>query len=559
VTPAAPPDPLPRLTHTAQVFAVADSRPGNAEVTPAEIAPAEVVSAREIAPVAEVAPTRLEVVAPPAAPNESEAQAAPTAPVAAQQEEAAPTPALEAASAIGAEPPAAAEAETGIEEARAEAEQPEAPTVAETEAPAIAADAEKPASPEVDDAAPTLLRAPKITLPPPPTAPSTSAQVLAASEGEAQAARFASAASEIPVALSAPPPPPRPSRLARAQALAERAWSARQRVARRAQSWVPRAKELGARAAERALPRARRMLRPAQRAVPRVAAWAGKNLRSTPRALVAAAPFVALLLIWLGHRVTTHSKHAATQHVALGAPQTAPEARGLGVEASPIAASVITQTRNASPAPVAAADDAELRAAIAQGLPAMEALAAKYAADPQVLLALAHAEAQAQRYEAAVSAVDRALDAEPSTAQTGKIMSILWRAAQSPASDAAFAALRKLGARGSDVELDLAVTPGVRESVRERAKTELMSALALDASLDTRTATALLTAPDCAAKKALLGRAEQDGGKRTRAVLELIARGADCAPAAGADCNACFNGSAELSQAINKLSVGAKP
>ena len=279
--------------------------------------------------------------------------------------------------------------------------------------------------------------------------------------------------------------------------------------------------------------------------MPRVTNWAAKTLRDTPRALIVTAPFVALFLIWLGHSVATHHKHPVTAHVAQSAPPNAPQAPALGVEASPIAASVIAQTAHPTPAPIAAADDTELHAAVAQGLPAMEALATKYAADPQVLLALASAEAQAQRYEAAVAAVDRALDAEPSATQTGKIMSILWRAAQSSASEASFMALRKLGARGSDVELDLAVTPGVREGIRERAKTELMSSLALDASADTRTATALLTAPDCSARKALFSRATQDGGKRTLAALEYIARSGDC--------------SAELTQVINQLSSGAKP
>ncbi|HEY4103410.1 MAG TPA: hypothetical protein VGM44_05945, partial [Polyangiaceae bacterium] len=206
-----------------------------------------------------------------------------------------------------------------------------------------------------------------------------------------------------------------------------------------------------------------------------------------------------------------------------------------------------------------AANDDELRAAISQGLPAMEALAAKYAADPEVLIALAGAEAQAQRYDAAIGSIQHALDAEPASAQNGKIMGILWRAAQSPASEDAFACMRQLGARGSDVEFDLATTPGVREAVRERAKSELSNHLAIDASADTRAAVALLLAPDCAARKALLDRAVRDGGKRTLSMLGRISRGSDCTKVSESACNTCLNGSSALSDAVAKLNATVKP
>jgi tetratricopeptide (TPR) repeat protein len=386
----------------------------------------------------------------------------------------------------------------------------------------------------------------------------------------------------------------RPSVVARARRAAERAWSARLGLIRRARAALPVVKELGTRAAERVqrgatrllpqaktigartaqllprasrlLPSAKRLTRPVRRALPRAGRWARSTVRSAPRSLVIAAPFVALIAIWLVHSVAARHRHPA--ELALSPPSaahvgTAPAAAHVDSAPSepvPVSATVLTPTATLSPpAPPTLADDAELRMAVAQGLPAMAALAAKYAADPQVLLALASAEAQAQRYDSALATIERALDASPSAAQNGKLMGILWRAAQSSAAEESFACMRRLGARGSDIEFDLATTAGVRESVRERAKTELSNNLALDASADTRAATALLLAPDCASTKALLLRAERDGGKRTLAMLERFSSGTGCSSSTDGACNACLLGSPALAQAISKLSAGTKP
>jgi len=197
--------------------------------------------------------------------------------------------------------------------------------------------------------------------------------------------------------------------------------------------------------------------------------------------------------------------------------------------------------------------------ALTRGLPALEALTAKFPADAQVAIALAGQQAQAQRYEAAVASVEHALEVDPGSAQNGKVMGVLWRAAQSPASEQSFLCLRKLGARGTDIAFDLATTNGVRESVRERAKAELTNYLAFDASADTRAATALLLAPDCTSRKALLDRAESDGGKRTLSMLERFARGAGCTSSSDGACNACLMGSPVLAHALSKLGAGAKP
>jgi Flp pilus assembly protein TadD len=197
-----------------------------------------------------------------------------------------------------------------------------------------------------------------------------------------------------------------------------------------------------------------------------------------------------------------------------------------------------------------------LATAVSHGLPALEALAQKFPSDPQVHMTLASEQARAQRFEAAVESIERAITVDAKVAQNGKVMGILWRAAQSSATEPSFAALRKLGAKGSDIAFDLATTSGVRDSVRERAKTELKS-LPSDTSADTRVATELLLASDCDARKALLARAEHEGGKRTQSLLEQYSRGSTCTSNTDKACNACLTGSPELTHALAQLNAGA--
>jgi hypothetical protein len=278
---------------------------------------------------------------------------------------------------------------------------------------------------------------------------------------------------------------------------------------------------------------------------------------------VIGAPFVALLGIWAAHRIATRSHHESTASNAaveaaraIAPPEVAPPA---SPEVAPAPLPATVAAVEPSPAPTPSVDAAELKTAQAHGLPALEALAAKYPADVQVGIALAGQQARAQRFEAAVTTVDRLLASSPSSAQNGKVMGILWRAAQSPASEQTFLSLRKLGARGSDVAFDLAATSGVRSAVRERARAELAAHLAEGASADTRVASALLLAPDCNARKSLLERAEREGAKRTKGLLERYSRDAACTSSSDGACNACLTGSAELKQALAKLSEGAKP
>jgi hypothetical protein len=295
--------------------------------------------------------------------------------------------------------------------------------------------------------------------------------------------------------------------------------------------------------------------------LPRAQAWSKKTLRENPRALVAAAPLLALLGIWAVRSAFSHPKHtpAAEANSAVAAQTAQTSAAAIAPAASVGSpAAILVSTSVAATAAPPAADPAELASAVTHGLPALEALAQKYPNDPQVGIALASQQAQAQRFEAAVGSVERVIQADPKSAQNGKVMGILWRAAQSDASEPTFLALRRLGARGADIAFDLATTSGVRDSVRERAKSELEKSLSPEASGDTRVASALLLASDCKARKSLLARAEHEGGKRTRALLEQYSRGSTCTSSTDKACNTCLTGSPALTHALAQLSAGGQ-
>ena len=314
----------------------------------------------------------------------------------------------------------------------------------------------------------------------------------------------------------------------------------------------------------RAAPDFANLLRRGRDLLPRAHTWSRKTLRATPRALVITAPFIALFGIWAARGPVTHHRHSNAQ-VAQPNSAAHPSVEVMTPAKPPVTslASAFIPAPSAAPAvapaPLPTADPAELTRATSRGLPALEALATKFPGDAAVVVTLASQQARAQRFEAAVTTVDHLLAIAPNSAQNGKVMGILWRAAQSPASEQSFASLRKLGGRGTDIAFDLATTAGVRDAVRERAKSELTSYLAFDASDDTRIATALLLAPDCSTRKSLLERAEREGGKRTHAILDSFARGAGCASSAEGACNSCMMGSPVLAHALAHLAAGDRP
>jgi hypothetical protein len=517
--PAEPPAVVEQVAVAEQVALAAEP----AEASPPAPVTTDVTETTEQSPTAEAAePT---IVAEPSTAAEP-AIAAATVSEPEPQPELAPEPSV-------AEPQPELAPEPSIAAAATPESQPEAAPEPVTETsvapePSVAAEASVAAEPSVAEAATPESE--------PVSEPEPSVNPAAFEQPAAEAApRFNSTASDAPVVLSTPLP-----RVPESRRLPQQLWSL-------PKDWLPRAQS-----------------------------WSQKNLRNAPRTLVISAPFVALLAIWLGHSLSAHHKHAAAQPVpapiaqaTVAAPEPVvvpetppvPAAPPAAVEApaAPAVLSAVAETASTTALAPALAAPVELAHALTRGLPALEALAAKFPADAQVAIALAGQQAQAQRYEAAVATVEHVIEVDPSSAQNGKVMGILWRAAQSPAADQSFLFLRKLGARGSDIAFDLATTSGVRESVRTRAKAELTNYLAFDASGDTRAATALLLAPDCATRKALLDRAESDGGKRTLSMLERFARGAGCTSSSEGSCNSCLMGSPVLTHALSKLNPEAKP
>jgi hypothetical protein len=185
---------------------------------------------------------------------------------------------------------------------------------------------------------------------------------------------------------------------------------------------------------------------------------------------------------------------------------------------------------------------------------ALEALTHDFPDDSNVLIALASAQAKAEHLDDALVSLDRALVVDPESIENTKAGSILWRGAQSPFSDRAFASLHKLGARGADILVDLATTAAVREAVRARARTELASeAFKNNLSPDTTAAVRLLVASDCKARKRLLKVARTQGGTRTLRLLEAYQAGTGCTPEANRGCSVCFESHYGLVTAITQI------
>jgi hypothetical protein len=233
--------------------------------------------------------------------------------------------------------------------------------------------------------------------------------------------------------------------------------------------------------------------------------------------------------------------------------------------ATPSAAPVLAPSlaHSASAAPVVApppeparAPAAEFDAAVKQGAAALEALASKYPLDSRPLAEAARAWAAAKDYVKATGAVARGLSVDAQLSKDDRLAAVLFQTAQSRASaDAAFALLEgPMGARGAEIQWDLAAEPAVKPWVRQRAGQWLRSAefrRAAPASL--RLAAELRTAPSCDAAHSLLARAKQEGDERSLSQLDAWKSTSGCGKTHTEDCMPCLRKDSALDEAIQAI------
>jgi serine/threonine protein kinase len=263
------------------------------------------------------------------------------------------------------------------------------------------------------------------------------------------------------------------------------------------------------------------------------------------RALFLTSAVISLMFVILGISLCIALVHAFHGK----APEPAPSA---------VASSAPPPALSAAPPPVAMASEAEVQDAAKSGLPALEALSAKYPKDPHPVLELARAAVAAKEYVRAVGFVGRALNIDPTLSENKQVASVLFQTAQvKPASDATFALLfGPMASHGPDIAYDLAVTEVVKPWVRARADQWLrttdfdrLSTPALNIAVALRFATA------CPQRYALLLRAKSVGDERSLGYLNQYKATTGCGRRHRDDCYACLRADSRLSDTVAAINA----
>jgi hypothetical protein len=315
----------------------------------------------------------------------------------------------------------------------------------------------------------------------------------------------------------------------------------------------PSAPELGqAPPASVAMQTAQRAFGEVERSFERVRSQFPKPIRDAvrhvpTRALLVVSAALALMLTILGSSLCFALVHA------LRGKHTSATAHAVATT------SAAPSTSESLPA-IPGAPDSELEDAIKGGIPALEALSAKFPNDPHPVIELGNAAIAAKDYVKAVGYVGRALNVDPTVSENKQLASILFQTAQvKPASDASFALLfGPMGSHGPDIAYDLAATEVVKPWVRARADQGLRSPdFARLASKELRVAVALRFAVGCPQRYALLSRAKSDGDERALGYLNQYKVTNGCGRRHREDCFACMHHDSELGDAIAAINARA--
>jgi hypothetical protein len=195
-----------------------------------------------------------------------------------------------------------------------------------------------------------------------------------------------------------------------------------------------------------------------------------------------------------------------------------------------------------------------LAAATTQGTAALEELVTRYGDDPAVWRALVRAYTKDRRGADAVRAVGKLVGLNERAADDDEVFDAISAAAQGPAesADAAFAMMESgLGSKGPDILYDLSTTKGLTPKAVARvkqaiAKAEVKSRMspALAIALEMKNATG------CEAKRALLGRAKDQGDARVLGTLRTYLAPRGCGFLGLSDCYPCMRRDGALGATI---------
>ena len=214
---------------------------------------------------------------------------------------------------------------------------------------------------------------------------------------------------------------------------------------------------------------------------------------------------------------------------------------------------------SAEAARVPRASPEKLRAATAQGIPALEALAAEYPEDPAVHKQLAHALVDGNRLADMLHVLRTLVKLDEGAVDEKLIDAVVGATLRAETSDEAFAMLEgPLGPRGVDALVELSTSKAMPPSVQRRAAKSLARAdVRANASPATSVMLELKAAKRCEDKRDLLERVKENGDARVLPALKALKSPRGCGFMGMRDCFSCLRKDDSLDEAIKAVEARA--
>jgi hypothetical protein len=274
--------------------------------------------------------------------------------------------------------------------------------------------------------------------------------------------------------------------------------------------------------------------------VRRVGAQAIPKIRTLPSTVLAAAAGLAVVLAML----------AVVAVFRKGASVRVPTADGGFVDRpqQPLIGKLIGPPKAPSEA---------LSAAVVAGAPALEELSARYARDPAVLKALLRVLGPQKRHMQAMETVGKLSAMGDDAVEGDDVHDAVLAAAAGPpeAADAAFALMEgALGAKGADLLYELVTSKGLSPKLAQRVRSSAAKPeVKAHASAALKIAMDLRAAKTCAAKKALLSKAKDQGDARVLVLLRPMLDSKGCGFLGFGDCWPCMRADSALVTTVAAL------
>ena len=209
----------------------------------------------------------------------------------------------------------------------------------------------------------------------------------------------------------------------------------------------------------------------------------------------------------------------------------------------------------AAPAKPTRASPDKLRAATAQGVPALEALATEFPEDPTVHKQLALTLAEGNRLAEMLQVLQTLVKLDKNAVDDKLIDAVVGATLRSETSNEAFAMLEgQLGARGVDALVELSTSKAMPPNIQKRAAKSLTRPeVRANASPATSVMLDLKSAKKCEDKRELLDRVKENGDARVLPSLKAMKSPRGCGFMGMRDCYSCLRKDDSLDEAIKAV------